>query len=346
MKRLIYISITFLSIFNSCKTDDDKFVQIAGEYFFKEQYQLALENYLKAIDLNNQNKSAIHDAGRCYEELGNFEQAIVYYTLAINVDSLYAKAYRSRGFAQYKTNDFENALRDYQKSLKIEPNNATAYSNSGAICEELCDIKMARDYYYKTLELNPDHYGVMTSLADIEFDLANYKSCIDLCYKAIGNLDENKDSPHATLGLAYTAIEKYDSAIVQLTIALDLKKDCHTFNNRGYALSCLDKYQEAILDFNLAIKLDSLVPAFYLNRADAFYGLKKYKKAILDYDRSIEISSLYENARTGIIFNNRAYAKKALGDINGYNMDIKKAKDQGYPNSYRQFSNLVKCNYQ
>ena len=63
----------------------------------------------------------------------------------------------------------------------------------------------------------------MDELADIYFDLGIYDSCFYWAYKVLGKLEYGKDAPHATLGLAYTAINYFDSAVYHLSKAIEYK---------------------------------------------------------------------------------------------------------------------------
>lgn len=329
----------------SCGKNSKKYEKQGDEFYSKEQFSKSIEFYKKALEYDNKNKDAFHSLGRSYDNLDDFKSAIIYYSKALEIDTMFALAYRSRGYARYKLQDYNNALDDYLKSIKIDPNNATAYRNTGAIYKKLCNYEKAREYYYISLKYKPDHYGAIDDLATIEFDLGNYETSISLCYKVIGHLDTGQDSPFGTLGLAYLALEKWDSVIVNLTKALEYGPWSHHYNNRGKAFVGKKEYVEALMDYNHAIKLDSLNPTFFLNRADLYYSTRKYIKALQDYDRSIELSAKYLGYNCGICYNNRAWTKKAIGDIKGYELDEQKAKKLGYPEKYKPFCNLESCFY-
>lgn len=320
---------------------------IKGDYYYENGFPAnAIKYYKRAVFFNKSSKETYHSIGRVYEDLNLFTVAIENYSKAIEIDSLYALAYRSRGYSNFKIEKYNDALRDYLKSLKIEPNNASAYRNAASNFKELCEYSKAREYYYKSLELEPDYYGAIDDLAGIEFDLGNYDSCITLCYRVLGHLTEGKDSPYGTLGLAYTATQQYDSAVNVLTKAIFYNPDwSHYYNNRGYALAHLHQREKAILDYNLAIELDTLDPTYFLNRADSEYSLSNYANAIKDYNKAIELSKLYETYNCGVCYNNRAHAKRAVGDTEGYRQDLEMAKSLGYPENYKPFSNLESCYY-
>jgi len=317
------------------------FERTAGTFFDEEDYDGAIYYYEISIEYDDQNITAVHSLGRCYEELESYNEAIKYYSDAIQLNPKYALAFRSRAYVKYLIKNYPHAIEDYKESLELEPQNTSALGNIGSIYEILCDFEEARKYYYETLKYNPEHYGVMSSLASLEFDLENYQVSIDLCYKVIGNLDFVKDAPHGTLALAYQAINKYDSALVHLNKALEYApNNDHYYNNRGWTLGNMGKDLEAINDYNRAIEIDSVNPTFFLNRGDSKCNLELYIQAIKDYNNAIKLSALYEGYNCGNCYHSRAHAKLAIGDYNGYEIDLAKADSLGFPESHSQWSNL------
>ncbi len=318
-----------------------------GDYYFdKGRLDKAIVCYNKALTLDKNNKTVIHSIGRIYEELGNYEKAIDFYSRSIEIDSNYIMAFRSRGYSLLKLERYQEALKDYLKSLSSEPKNASANRNVGFIYEQFCDYYNAKKYYYESLKYDSEYWRIIDDLANIEFDLGNYDSCINLCYKSIKHYKNFNARPYGTLGLAYIALNKWDSSVSCLTKAIEIRRDFASyFDNRGYALTSLKKYDEALEDFNSAIFLDSLNPTFYLNKADLYAAINKYPEALSNYDKSITLSKLYPDNDWGICYYNRAWTKKQMGDQQGYEIDTKIAKELGYPENYKRFSNLESCFY-
>jgi len=341
----MYLVVSILLFLSSCLESSESVEKEALYYLNRKEYELAIPLYKKAIQLDPNNISAIHDLGRIYKEKGFYEAAIHYYSEAIEIDKSYTIAYNSCGFAYYKLKQFDKALDNYHKALKLEPNNGDILGNVATIYEVLNEFEKARIYYYESLKYdslsNSINYGIMVALSRIEFDLGNYNESAELCYKIIGKLEKVKDAPHGTLGLVYMAMEKYDSAIVHLNKAIEYNPNwCHYYNNRGYSISCLGDENEALKNYNKAIEINPTNPNYFLNRADSKRLLGLYREAIEDYNTAIELSKEYEGYDCEICFQNRAMAKLELGDEIGYQIDIKKAKELGYPENYNSFSNL------
>jgi len=67
-------------------------------YANKDQYDKAIREYTKAIEINPKFADAYNNRGNAYGEKGQYDQAIRDYTKAIEVNPKYAEAYDNRGF--------------------------------------------------------------------------------------------------------------------------------------------------------------------------------------------------------------------------------------------------------
>ena len=89
-------------------------------------------------------------------EAGNYQGAITDYDKAIEIDSQSAFAYYSRGIAKSKLGDYQGAIADYTKALEINPQDADVYSNSGITREMVNDLKGACDDWRKAADLGDE----------------------------------------------------------------------------------------------------------------------------------------------------------------------------------------------
>ena len=62
---------------------------------------------------------------------GNYQGAIDDYTKSIEMNSQNADAYYNRGIAKYDSEDYQGAIDDYTKAIEIDPEYTSAYDNRG-----------------------------------------------------------------------------------------------------------------------------------------------------------------------------------------------------------------------
>ena len=75
--------------------------------------------------------TAYYNQGRAYGQKGQYDQAISDYNKAIEIDPKFATAYNNRGIAYRQKGQHDQAISDYNKALEINPRDAEAYNSRG-----------------------------------------------------------------------------------------------------------------------------------------------------------------------------------------------------------------------
>jgi tetratricopeptide (TPR) repeat protein len=101
-------------------------------------------------------------------ENGNYQEAITNYTKAINLDSSFSEAYRYRGIAKCYAKNYYEAIPDFDSAIKLDPEDAASYNSRGAVYEELHILKVAIKDYAKAVELAPHNKRYKENLSDAQ----------------------------------------------------------------------------------------------------------------------------------------------------------------------------------
>ncbi len=72
-----------------------------------------------------------NDRGFAFYEKGQYDQAIADYDKAIEINPKLAMAYNNRGLVFDGTGQFDRAIADYNKAIEINPEFSIAYNNRG-----------------------------------------------------------------------------------------------------------------------------------------------------------------------------------------------------------------------
>ena len=94
-----------------------------------KQYEKAIEDYNKAIELDTNLAHSYYNRGDTYINLQQYEQAIADFDKTIELDQKFTAAHLDRGHAHYYLNQYEKAIEDYNKVIKLDPNDAQAYND-------------------------------------------------------------------------------------------------------------------------------------------------------------------------------------------------------------------------
>ena len=265
-------------------TAEDYFYRGVARYFEKN-YDGAIEDYTKAIELKPEFAMAYYNRGVAKAKKQDYDSAIVDYDEAIKIDDKYALAYYNRGVAKDEKQDYDGAIADYTRAIELNPNNAGSYGNRGVAKAHKKDYDGAIIDFTRVLELNPDD-------AMAYFNRGNAK-------------DKTQD---------------YDGAIADYTRVLELNPDdAMAYFNRGNAKDKTQDYDGAIADYTRAIELNPDDADGYVNRGSAKFKKQDYDSAIADYTRAIELNPDYANA-----YYCRGIAKDEKEDFDGAMNDYKK----------------------
>lgn len=91
-------------------------------YLNSENYDLAIAEYTKAIELDPSLSSLYYNRGLAYSLKGTYDLAIDDYTKSIEIEPNYANSYNNRGRAYFLLGQYEKALPDCEKALSLAPN--------------------------------------------------------------------------------------------------------------------------------------------------------------------------------------------------------------------------------
>jgi len=102
-------------------------------YGILKQYEKAIKDMNKSIELNPDYYHSYHTRATCFFEKGQYAEAIKDYNKSIELKPNLAVSYYSRGGVYLKLKQYDHAIRDYNISIELKPDFAMAYHNRG-IC--------------------------------------------------------------------------------------------------------------------------------------------------------------------------------------------------------------------
>jgi|GEM_PF-864430 len=274
----------------------------------KGEYDQAIADYTKAIELNPDYAGAYNNRGISWKNKGEYDKAIADYTEAIALKPIYAEAYNNRGISLNGKGEYDQAIADYTKAIELKPNYEDAYNNRGISWRKKGEYDQAIADYTKAIELNPNYPEAYYNRGNSFYNKGEYDQAIADYTKAI-QLNPDHADTYNNRGLSWNNKEEYDQAIADYTKAIELKPDhAFAYNNRGISLDDKGEYDQAIADYTKALELDPDADA-YNNRGYAWFQKGDYVNAIEDYDKALGIDPSRENTKYW-----RDQAKLKLGE--------------------------------
>ncbi|MCA2879595.1 MAG: tetratricopeptide repeat protein [Microcystis sp. M046S1] len=285
-------------------------------YYNQKKYELASDDYNKAIELNPNLAMAYNNRGNIYYDQQKYELALADWNKAIELNPNLAMAYNNRGNIYYDQQKYELALADYSKAIDINPNLAMAYYNRGNIYSDLQKYDLALSDYSKAIDINPNDAKAYYNRGLLYYDLQKYELALSDYDKAI-DINPNLAQAYYNRGILYKNLQKYDLALSDYSKAIEINPNyAEAYYNRGGLYHNQQKYELALSDINKAIEINPNLANAYYNRGLLYYNLQKYDLALADYTKAIELNPNYADAynNRGILYYNLQKYDLALSD--------------------------------
>ena len=277
----------------------------------KGDFDKAIQNYDKAIELKPDFFGAYNSRGIAYRRKGDFDKAIQNYDKAIEIKPDFAEAYNNRGAAYAEKRDFDKAIQNFTTAIKIKPDFAEAYCNRGNAYDEKHDFDKAIQDFTTAIELKPDFA------------------------EAYNNR-----------GIAYGGKRDFDKAIQNYDKAIEIKPDfAEAYCNRGVAYVEKRDFDKAIQNYDKAIEIKPRLAEAYNNRGIAYVEKRDFDKAIQNYDKAIEIKPDFAEA-----YCNRGEAWMHMSEWDKAKADLTVAKAMGldiidsFQNDYENIADFEQKN--
>jgi tetratricopeptide (TPR) repeat protein len=267
-----------------------------GIYFAsRRQWDLAIDNFTKAISLDKSLTAAYLLRGRVYyacasyvTSTGNnfsnvtanitegwnateerqkyYNLAITDFTEAIRLDPKSALAYRERGVTFSDKGDQTTAIADLDRAISLAPNFVLAYNNRGNVYRRKRDYDRAMENYNQAIKTDP----------------------------TFARAYMNRGGVYRDRGDVTRALEEHTKAV---QLAPD---DAITYNERAGDYLKTGDYDKAIADYTQAIRADPNYFVAYANRAFVYYTMGDYDTAIADYETAVRLEPYNDSIKRSL----------------------------------------------
>lgn len=135
-------------------------------YNYKGEYDKAISDYNKAIELKPDNPITFNNRGNSWYNKGNYDKAISDFDKAIELKPDYAFALNNRGVSWNNKGEHDKAISDYDKAIELKSDIPIIYYNRGNTHRlKGKDIEKAKSDYECYLSLTPVKDDIQSKLA-------------------------------------------------------------------------------------------------------------------------------------------------------------------------------------
>ncbi|KOS06293.1 hypothetical protein AM493_09790 [Flavobacterium akiainvivens] len=263
-------------------TDDyaDVYSLIGMEYLFMDNLELAKENFIKCLEEDTEDHSALynvvycfdfldqnleaieflnsfidknpysevawHQLGRQYYVIKEYDQAFRAFDYATLIDDVFLGAYLEKAKTLEKLKKYKEAIDCYNTTMELDDPTSFALLRVGKCYERLGDNEKALKYYLKTVHEDPLLDKAWLAITDFYIRRANYQKALYYVNKAIGIDNENKVywKRYATINNALRFHEEAEEGYRKAVEFGDVQLDTWLFWSD--TLQFLGEYQTAV----------------------------------------------------------------------------------------------------
>jgi tetratricopeptide (TPR) repeat protein len=113
-----------------------------------------------------------NDRGVDYSQKGDYDLALEEFNRALAIDQRSAEIYNNRGITYSKKGEYDLAIADFKKALEIKPESAEFNYNLGITYAKKGQLELGLSKVNKAIEINPSDSFVYTTRARMYMDLA------------------------------------------------------------------------------------------------------------------------------------------------------------------------------
>ena len=268
----------------------DAFCNIGIVQQKKGELNAAIQNYKKAIKINSRHVSAHYNMGISYKTKGDPEGAIICFKKAIKLHSGYAEAYNNMGIAFIDVSKLEKAVDCFKQAVEIKPDYAEAHYNMGNALREKNNLVLALSHYQQAFEINPNYVEALNNIGNIFVEKGQLDKAI-YNYEKVVKINPQYFEVYFKLANIFLDTCKPERAIDCFKQVIKIKPDHFVaYNNMGTVLLNINKTESAIECFNKAVKNQPDYALAYSNLGLAFSQKGELGAAVNNYNQAIKFN--------------------------------------------------------
>lgn len=304
-------------------TDDqgDVYSLIGMEYLFLEDFKNAKFNFMKCLEVDDQDYSALYNVIYCFDFLEQHTEAIDYLNMFLNKNPYCEVAWHQVGKQYFDLKEYDKALSAFDFAIISDDRFVGAYLEKGKVLEKLGRYNEALENYQITLELEDPTSFALLRMGKC-YDKLGYDDLAIKHFEQCVHEDPLLDNGWIAITDFYKKRLNFQKALYYINKAVNIDADNVLYWKRYAKINHrLKFYEEAEEGYKKAIELGDYELETWLNRTDILIQLGESDGAIANLTQAMEFYP--ENAEiafrlAGLNYNNgddiqgRYFLKNAL----------------------------------
>lgn len=253
---------------------------IGMEYLFLEDFENAKSNFMKCIEADENDYSALYNIIYCFEFLDQNVEAINYLNEYLNKNPYCEVAWHQVGKQYFILKEYKKALAAFDFAIISDDKFIGAYLEKGKVLEKLKRYNEAIESYTITLGLDDPTSFALLRIGKCHEKLGNADLALQFFTKCVEE-DALLDKGWIAITDHYCKLKNYQKALYYIDKALSIDSE-NVFYWKRYAKinNNLSHFEEAEVGFRKTLELGNYEIETWLTRCDILIKLGEYEAAV------------------------------------------------------------------
>ncbi|MGV1011728.1 MAG: tetratricopeptide repeat protein [Flavobacterium sp.] len=261
---------------------------IGMEYLFMDNLELAKTNFIKCLEEDIEDQSAIYNVVYCFEFLDQNKDAITYLKKYIDKNPYSEIAWHQKGRLYYGLKEYENAVRAFEFATYIDDEFVGAFMEKGKALERLKRFEEAIESFAKTIELDDPTSYALLRIGKCNEKLGNATEALAFYNKTVHE-DPLLDKGWIAITDFYVRQKNYTKALHYANKALAIDDQNQAYWKRFATINkALNFYEEAEYGFRKAVEFGDYQLDTWLFWVDILHYLGEFDTAIITLMQAAE----------------------------------------------------------
>jgi len=261
---------------------------IGMEYLFMEDFENSKYYFMKCLEYDEQDYSALYNIIYCFDYLDQYEAAIDYLNDFLNKNPYCEVAWHQIGKQYYILKDYKKALTAFDFAIISDDLFIGAYLEKGKVLEKLGRYHEAIESYTVTLGLDDPTSFALLRIGKSYEKLKNDELAIQFYTKCVEE-DPLLDKGWMAITDFYFKKKNYQKSLYFIDKALNIDSENVLYWKRYAKINDrLKLYEEAEHGYRRALELGNYELDTWLTRCDILLNLGEYKAAINNLSQANE----------------------------------------------------------
>lgn len=278
----LFIAIEF------AEESSDLYSLVGMEYLFLNKFEEAKTNFMKCLEADYEDYSALYNVIYCFDFLEQTEESIEYLNMYLDKNPYCEVAWHQLGKQYYTQKEFNKALAAFDFAIISDDMFIGAYVEKGKVLEELKHYSEAIECYKITLALDDPTAFALLRIGHCYDKLGLDDLAVQHYYKTVEQ-DPLLDKGWIAITEHYNKNQNYQKALFYINKAINIDADNVVYWKLYSQINQrLNFLEEAERGFKRTLELGNYELDTWIARGDILINLGEYEAAMFNFEQCLE----------------------------------------------------------